>query len=300
MAPAAPTERERDLSPRQLAEALGVSESSVKRWCDDGRLAFVRTAGGHRRMPLTGVVAFLRAQGLDPVRPDLLGLPAGAHRDAGALERFHARLGEALRAGDEDGIAATLLGLYLGGRTIADLADQLIAPAFTALGHGWERGEVEVYVEHRAVERCTRALHALGTLLPAPPKTATRALLATLAGDPYSLPLDLAELALREVGVRATSLGPGHPVDTLIAAIAAERPRLLAIAVNAPGVADGLPDAAARLFAAARSHGVALVLGGRAIVPDRRAALACTAICDSMTGLASLAAALSPVGRRAR
>ena len=38
------------LSPKTLADALGTSESSVRRWCDAGKMAAIRTAGGHRRI----------------------------------------------------------------------------------------------------------------------------------------------------------------------------------------------------------------------------------------------------------
>ena len=47
------------LSPKQVARALGVSESSLKRWCDKGLIPTERTAGGHRRLPLAGVLDFL-------------------------------------------------------------------------------------------------------------------------------------------------------------------------------------------------------------------------------------------------
>ena len=36
-------------SPREAAERLGVSVKSVARWGDQGRIRFLRTAGGHRR-----------------------------------------------------------------------------------------------------------------------------------------------------------------------------------------------------------------------------------------------------------
>ena len=42
------------LSPRELAEAVGVSESSLKRWADRGRVHVHRTEGGHRRIPVLG------------------------------------------------------------------------------------------------------------------------------------------------------------------------------------------------------------------------------------------------------
>jgi excisionase family DNA binding protein len=67
---------------RQAAQALGVSEASLKRWCDQGLLPSVRTPGGHRRLPLDGVVQFIRERRLALVRPSLLGLPAEPERTA--------------------------------------------------------------------------------------------------------------------------------------------------------------------------------------------------------------------------
>ena len=34
------------VSPKQVAHAMGVSESSLKRWCDQGLIPTVRTAAG--------------------------------------------------------------------------------------------------------------------------------------------------------------------------------------------------------------------------------------------------------------
>jgi MerR family transcriptional regulator, light-induced transcriptional regulator len=51
------------LSPKALAAAIGVSESSLKRWADEGRLAAERTAGGHRRIAVAEAVRFVRRRG---------------------------------------------------------------------------------------------------------------------------------------------------------------------------------------------------------------------------------------------
>ena len=37
--------------PGQVADLLGVSVDTVRRWCDDGRLATTRSEGGHRLVP---------------------------------------------------------------------------------------------------------------------------------------------------------------------------------------------------------------------------------------------------------
>ena len=62
------------LSPRDLADAIGVSESSLKRWADAGKIQVSRTDGGHRRIPLAEAVRFIRATGAQVVRPDILGI----------------------------------------------------------------------------------------------------------------------------------------------------------------------------------------------------------------------------------
>ena len=70
-------------SPKQVAQALGVSESSLKRWCDQGRIAVQHTPGGHRRISLESILEFVRSTTNQLLAPELLGLPArsgkGAH-----------------------------------------------------------------------------------------------------------------------------------------------------------------------------------------------------------------------------
>ena len=99
-----------------------------------------------------------------------------------------------------------LIGLFLAGSEISDLLDNLIVPSFRAMGDRWSHSDLAVYEERRAVELCTRLLHQLQALLPAPAAEAPRAIGGTLAGDPYSLPTTMLETTLWEAGWRAQSL----------------------------------------------------------------------------------------------
>ena len=287
-----PEAPERDLSPRQVAEAMGVSESSLKRWCDSGLIPTRRTAGGHRRVPVAGVVAFLRERGFDPKRPDLLGLPAGAHRDRRELGELERRAGEALSTGNESDFSSLLLGLYLGGRSLAELSDKLLAPAFEFLGTSWAHGQIEVYQERRAVELVRKTLHELSRVIPSPTPNAPLALTATLDGDPYTLPVALAELVLRDTGWNATSLGSGNPSASLCAAIDDLSPRLLCVSSSAIGNAPTFTTDCNALYEHARSRGTALALGGRAITRELRERVRYSAHCESMSALVGFAESL--------
>lgn len=273
---------------------MGVSESSVKRWVDRGAIPSRKTAGGHRRLPAAGVVRFLREQGYSPARPELLGLPRALASAVGLNHsRTVLRLTKALEAGDEPAVRTAILAPFLAGTPLAEIFDQLVAPAFHHIGHDWESGALQVYREHRAVEITTRLFHELRVLLPDPAHDAPRAVGATLEGDPYTLPLLMAELVLLEKGWRAEALGPSHPTSTLQAVLADLAPRLLWLNLSYVPDRQRLVCQYAELFDDAQARGVAVLLGGQALDADLRAHLRCTGLCDSMVDLIRLSATLA-------
>src|SRR3954470_5354840 len=66
---------EKLLTTKEFAEAIGASESSLRRWTNSGAIRTSRTVGGHRRIPLSEAIRFIRETGATIVRPDLLGFP---------------------------------------------------------------------------------------------------------------------------------------------------------------------------------------------------------------------------------
>ena len=49
-------------SPTQVADLLGVSPDTVRRWCDEGRLKATRSPGGHRVVSGKELARYLREQ----------------------------------------------------------------------------------------------------------------------------------------------------------------------------------------------------------------------------------------------
>lgn len=49
----------------QAALLLGVSIRTVRLWCDAGRLDYIRTLGGHRRILSASIVAMMHRRGIE-------------------------------------------------------------------------------------------------------------------------------------------------------------------------------------------------------------------------------------------
>ncbi len=201
------------VSPGQAAPALGVNETSVKRWCDMGLLEPMRTTGGHRRIAHAEVVRFARASESPLVRPELVGLPSASTAGPVARERALKEALEALKNDEEKQLVALVAHLFGAGRSAPDICVRVLAPALHELGSRWQHGDVESYEERRACEIVQAALYEPGHLLPAPPRSAPRALGGTLEADPYMRSSSMCALVLRELGWRAENLGAGLPTE---------------------------------------------------------------------------------------
>jgi excisionase family DNA binding protein len=220
----------RHLSPRDLADALGVSESSLKRWVDAGKIAAFRTEGGHRRILVAEAVRFIRESGTPVARPDLLGLPEVATPQRAATTT---ELLPFLLEGDVTGARAFLLTRYLAGSSIAELADGPIRVAMHALGELWRHEESGIFVEHRGTDTCLQAISYLRHMIDAP-ANAPLAIGAGPEDDPYMIPPVLAAMVTTVAGFRTVNLGPDTPLAALQAAVAHHRPRLVWISASSP------------------------------------------------------------------
>lgn len=244
---------------------MGVSEASLKRWCDKGIIPSLRTPGGHRRLLLSDVVRYLRDSGHPLPEPAVLGLPSGVGTGRFVVERARREMIDALIAGDSHRVRSLGTSLYLAQHSLAEICDNVVAPAFQALGERWQHGELAVYQERHGCEITAELLHELRFLLPAPPPTAPLAIGGTLAGDPYTLPNNMVEIALQEAGWRTVNCGCGLPPDTLVAALRALRPRLMWLSVSSVEAAKLARGDVEALADALRVTGALAVLGGRAV-----------------------------------
>lgn len=284
------------LTPRQVAQAINVSESSLKRWCDQGLLIAIRTAGGHRRLALDDVFQFLRQSGQQLVRPEILGLPSNTGQAAVVIDRAREQVRNALIVGDEDQCRRIVFDLYLAGQSACDICDRVLAAAFHDIGDRWECGEIFVYRERRGCEIALKTLHDMRLAIRTPPADAPVAIGGALEHDPYRLPTTMIEIALREAGWRASSYGTLLPAGTLGEAVRENRPQLLWVSVSSIESVPQFLDEYARLYETAAELGTAVAVGGRALSEEIRQKMDYSAYCDTLRHLVTFVATLSRQG----
>lgn len=284
------------LKTQQVAKALRVSVSTVKRWVDTGALKATRTLGKHRLIPLSEAIRLARSLN----RP-LSGYEAQVGSpvpNSGSINDGRRDLvTELFQKGAIPQAKAELRAIIESGVGAVALADSLIRPVMERVGHGWEEGSLDVYQEHEASQATAAVLNeAVDKVSREQPGHGPLALGATPEGDFYQLSILLGELVLRELGWQVRNLGPNLPLRSLTKAVEECSPRLVYFSINYLNNEDQFVQEYSRFFEAAASRGVAVIVGGRALGPGLRARLVYASFGERMAHLGEFAQRLISAG----
>lgn len=291
------------LSPKELAQVIGVSESSLKRWADDGRVRVTRTMGGHRRITVQEAVRFAREARLPIARPDLLGIHQTSKLSADArhidADQAAQMLEKMLVEGRGEEARGLILDLYLKGKSVAWLCDGPIRQAMAKVGEIWGHDSKGIYIEHRATDVCIHALTQIRSLvaqphledaLPDDQPTRPYAVGGAPPNDPYLLGSLMSACVCAEAGYVDVNFGANLPLNALVDAVEQYQPKLVWLscsdvnAVPTPKALDQLGDELA-------SHGSKLIVGGQA-QPHGNGGSENLHICGSMAELSAFAKGL--------
>jgi MerR family transcriptional regulator, light-induced transcriptional regulator len=291
------------LSTVQAASILAVSVSTVKRWVDEGILPAHVTAGGHRKLLRSEVIALLRDRSLPRTALPVLALP-GIGTTSPKLHEVTDALFEALNNRLDRELKPIIQQLYLAAVPIEAIADEVIAPLMAKVGRHWETGAIDVWQEHRWTQLCTEALLELKeTVEPRAEQNRPLALGGAPAGDPYTLASFLAELALLDNGWQVENLGANTPLPSFTKAIQDLKPRLVWVSASyLADVPQFLRDYQ-ELANVAESLGVSVVVGGPALVESVRTQMRYHSFGERLADLVAVAQVLHPrprIPRRGR
>jgi MerR family transcriptional regulator, light-induced transcriptional regulator len=279
------------VSTAQVAQALGVSVTTVKRWVDEGILPAYRTAGGHRKLSMADVLNAVR-QGNLP-QADLSKLIP--HRNLSSTDTDYLLRQFQLAANDVDGeqMRAILHGAYLAGVSIATLADKVISPVMVRVGDDWHSGKIDVSIEHRISQACSAALYGLKAML----QTSTSddrpvAIGGAPEHDHSSTTSLLASLTLLESGWHAINLGPHTPTFAFRKAIDDLKPTLVWMTVTHLMNPEQFISDYITLYEIAYAQGISVAIGGRGLSDQLRKRLPYTTFGDGFEHLAAFARSL--------
>jgi excisionase family DNA binding protein len=283
------------LKTRAVAQVLGLSVSTIKRWVDSGLIHAIRTVGRYRLIPRTEASRIAATLGIDPRRLNhLRGIRGGelTSFDQACLDRlFHL-----LKDGHAQQAKILIHGIYASGHGAVLLADQVIRPVMGRIGHGWMVGALDIYQEHQSSHVVASAITELIDRVPKESEaTGPLALGAVTEGDPYSLSCLLAELVLREQGWRVRNLGVNLPLRSLVNATLEYRPGLVFLSINYLRDRERFLREYASFHETASGVNAAVIIGGQALDDALRSGLLYTAFGDRMVHLAEFASKLVPV-----
>lgn len=285
----------RTLSTSEFAKALGVSDSSVRRLADAGELEIHRTRGGHRRIPVSEAVRYIRDTQSAVLNPEILGLEAVAEKvepDDAAI-----RMLRVLEEGHAPAVIGLMQWLYASGMSVAEICDGPIALAMRKIGDRWPHDKRAIFVEHRATILCCRALNQLRLSIPEPDEDAPKAIGAAMSGDMYLMPTLIASLVLYEAGFNEVNLGPNTPLDVLADSVVDESPRLVWLSISEALRSKSQLAEVVKLADVAKQNQTKFIIGGRHT--DELAAISIDrdgnnrwVRCDSMTDFRRVACSL--------
>lgn len=229
------------LSPKEVAAVVGASESSIKRWIDEGRIAAVKTPGGHRRIPASAVAELLRSRGHEMQDPAPLGIsqPTSWAALSSAPEDEVSQFTAAIKDGDLITARDLALSRYFRGSNAADLCTQLIQPGWGALRADCPHPSEGCFTLHRARGLCYQVIDAIKPFVRNPEAT----IAATGADIGYeidALPSAVCDLVLLEAGLVTASLGNSVAQPVLTGTIRERRAPVFWLSGNGPCNRDEL------------------------------------------------------------
>ncbi|MGL4421436.1 MAG: B12-binding domain-containing protein [Gemmataceae bacterium] len=280
------------MSTAQVAQALGVSVTTVKRWVDDQILPAHRTAGGHRKLLMADVVRAVRDGNLPQADLSRL-LPRTTTAPIDDPLVLYRQLVDAFNSIDTDLIRGIIHGCYQSGMSVEVIADKIISPAMNHVGHEWEKGRLDVMQEHRITQACISAFYELRAFLRTnAEKGRPIAIGGAAEHDHYVLPSLLTKLTLLDCGWDAINLGPHTPAAAFKSAIEDLSPQLLWYSVAHIENEDKFLADYEDIYRCAELNQVAVAIGGRALSDRLRIKLPYTTFGDGLIHLASFARSL--------
>ncbi len=253
------------LSSKQVAEILGVNESSVKRWADSGMLSCYKTPGGHRKFKKDDLLLFSSKYSFE-LKSDINNNSSEKNH----LNNFNFKitndlLFKKLMVGSEDDLTDFLYSLHLSGISVIDIYDNVIAKIMFDIGDKWKRKELTVDQEHIATNKIIKSIIRLHDKIASEPYKGLTALCGSLEGEFHELPLLSVRNVLDYYGWKVIYVGANTPLKAMQSSISKYKPDIVCLSSTIVKKKESFISDIRKLYAVSKSSGSKLLVGGSGI-----------------------------------
>lgn len=262
------------LTTSQVAELADVHPSTVKRWCNDGDLAYDATDGGHRRIYLADVLSLTRARGMETILDHFA--PYEAHVwtaieeavEEDNYERFRSLALGWLDRGKIDRMGWLFREFGRHPRIpFESFGDKAIRSFMVEIGELWRSGALRSGEEHMATEMLVETLLRLRdegakAVGDADERTPV-AIVGAMEGDRHHLASLCLRIMLERRGWHVYYLGADVPVEDFAALQSQHRAELVCVSFAPPNTGADM-QRCVRILSEFydEAHPWTLVLGG--------------------------------------
>lgn len=293
------------LSTADVARLFNVTETTVKRWADDGTMKCQKTPGGHRKFDIKHVVEFATANAMEPVGTLALDQDSFSSaiqvavlgKDFSALSNIFV---EKAMSVDRHDLYEFLSYLYQHRLHLWEIYDLVVRPGLYEIGARWKNNEIDIYQEHRASHETMDAMAKLQTEIFVKPSSGKRAVLACLEDELHDIGLRCAANILESEGWKAHYLGCRTPYDSIVEAVKDVRPEMVCLSVTYSEIVSRDVGRLKDLRRIVHRAGGKLVFGGQKLPAKCIDSGYCDAMFHSMKDLAEYVHEMSSVAVEAK
>ncbi|MBI5215090.1 MAG: cobalamin B12-binding domain-containing protein [Ignavibacteriae bacterium] len=256
------------LSTQELSSLLNVTETTIKRWAEDGKIPCTKTLGGHRKFFIHDVLEFAEKNGIpvSGISPPPMTNQQMEQLQLGIFTQNYNKIAEVFLQeslqGDDRGLLELLLYLSKHRIRLATITDEVIRPALVHIGDKWKSGQLEVHQEHRASQAILEALVRFAPNVHSKKTNKLSAVCACLEGEHHEIGLHALKFVLESEGWHVHYLGANTPTDTLLSFMKAMKPELICLSFTVVNKKKQFAQDVMNISRYARSYGAKVMVGG--------------------------------------
>jgi len=205
------------LNSEEAAKVLGVNVSSIKRWTDEGKLACIRTIGGHRKFQMDHLSNFLTNNKKKASKVNVFEIENRRDLELnyqifkGNFKYLQSYLTTQALKNHRDEVQQILTGLFLGQYPLHQIYDEVLTPVLHGIGKRWMESKLTVTEEHFASQIIRDAIIRLQGIISVPRKKIGKVICLNLSSELHDIALKMVQNILEIRGFKTYYSGQQTP-----------------------------------------------------------------------------------------